>query len=140
MQPDLSRHVSIATPAPRNAACCVAAQDDETDQQEMVMRKTVFCAAGLAALTALAACGTNPQSRTTGGAAAGAATGAGVGAIAGPPGMALGAAVGAGAGGIAGGATQPSQLNLGAPPWDNPETRVPTPNGPVAPNTSSSNQ
>jgi hypothetical protein len=76
-------------------------------------------------LVTLAACGTSPQPRTTGGAAAGAAAGAGIGAIAGPPGMALGAAVGAGAGALTGAVTKPSQLNLGTPPWANPETRVP---------------
>ncbi len=51
--------------------------------------------AALGALALLAACGTNPQERTSGGAAAGAATGAVVGAIAGPPGMVVGAVVGA---------------------------------------------
>ncbi len=87
----------------------------------------------LAALCALAACGTQPKERTTGGAAAGAATGAGIGAIAGPPGALVGAAVGAGAGAAAGATTSPNQLNLGKPPWTNPETRVPTPNGTAAP-------
>jgi phage tail tape-measure protein len=81
----------------------------------------------------LAACGTNPQERTTGGAAAGAATGAGIGALGGPPGMAVGALVGGGAGAIAGATTSPKDVNLGKPPWTNPETRVPTPDGPVAP-------
>jgi hypothetical protein len=89
--------------------------------------------ATLGGLTVLAACGTSPQERTTGGAAAGAATGAGIGALAGPPGMALGAAVGAGAGALTGATTKPSQLNLGEPPWTNPQTRVPTPSGPVSP-------
>ena len=81
----------------------------------------------------LAACGTNPQERTTGGAAAGAATGAAVGALAGPPGVAVGALVGGGAGAVTGAATSPKDVNLGKPPWTNPETRLPTPNGPVAP-------
>jgi phage tail tape-measure protein len=89
--------------------------------------------AALGILGLLAACGTNPQERTTGGAAAGAATGAAVGALAGPPGIALGALVGGGAGAVTGAATKPSQVNLGKPPWTNPQTRVPTPNGPVAP-------
>ena len=96
------------------------------------MKATIPLAA-LAAALMLAGCGTNPQERTTGGAAAGAATGAGIGIIAGPPGMALGAVVGAGAGALAGGATTPQQLNLGQPPWNNPNTRIPTPSGPVAP-------
>ena len=84
---------------------------------------------GLVAL--LAACGTTQQERTTGGTAAGAATGAGVGALAGPPGMAAGALIGGGAGAATGAATSPSQVNLGKPPWTNPETRVPTPGGPA---------
>lgn len=84
-------------------------------------------AIGVAGL--LVACGNNPQERTTGGAAAGAATGAAVGALAGPPGMAVGALVGGGAGAATGAATKPSQVNLGKPPWTNPDTRVPTPNG-----------
>ena len=96
------------------------------------MKHTVNVVA-LGLLGLLAACGTNPQERTTGGAAAGAATGAAVGALAGPPGVAVGALVGGGAGAVTGAATKPSQVNLGKPPWTNPQTRVPTPNGPVAP-------
>ncbi|MEJ0015655.1 MAG: hypothetical protein WDN25_03660 [Acetobacteraceae bacterium] len=79
-------------------------------------------------LALLAACGSNPKERTTGGAAAGAATGAGIGALAGPPGMAVGALIGGGAGAVTGAATSPKDVNLGKPPWTNPETRVPTPN------------
>lgn len=89
--------------------------------------------AALGTLALLAACGTNPQERTSGGAAAGAATGAVVGAIAGPPGMVVGAVVGGGAGAVTGATTSPSQVNLGRPVWDNPNVRVPTPNGPVGP-------
>jgi len=89
--------------------------------------------AALGILAALAACGTNPQERTSGGAAAGAASGAAVGAIAGPPGLVVGAVVGGGAGAITGAETKPSQVNLGRPLWDNPNVRVPTPNGPVGP-------
>ena len=85
------------------------------------------------ALGLLAACGTNPKERTTGGAAAGAATGAGIGALGGPPGMAVGALIGGGAGAVTGAATSPKDVNLGKPPWNNPETRVPTPNGPASP-------
>jgi hypothetical protein len=77
----------------------------------------------------LAACGTGPKERTTGGAAAGAATGAGIGALAGPPGVVAGALIGGGAGAVTGAATDPSQVNLGKPPWTNPETRVPTQTG-----------
>jgi phage tail tape-measure protein len=100
--------------------------------------KYLVRAAAIGALALLAACGTNEKERTTGGAAAGAATGAGIGAIAGPPGMAVGAAVGAGAGAVTGATTSPNQVNLGKPPWTNPQARVPTPNGPVAPAQSSS--
>lgn len=74
---------------------------------------------------ALAACGTEPGERTTGGAAAGAATGAGVGALAGPVGALAGAAIGAGAGAVTGAVTEPRDVNLGQPPWSNPQARVP---------------
>ncbi len=81
---------------------------------------------GAAAMAlAVAACGTEPGERTTGGAAAGAATGAGFGAFGGPVGALAGAAIGAGAGAVTGAATSPSDLNLGEPPWENPRTRVP---------------
>ncbi len=96
------------------------------------MKRTVNIAA-LGLLGLLAACGTQPKERTTGGAAAGAATGAAVGALAGPPGMVAGAVIGGGAGAVTGAATSPKDVNLGKPPWSNPETRVPTPNGPVSP-------
>ncbi len=80
----------------------------------------------MAALMALvAACGTNPRDRVTGGAAAGAATGAGVGALAGPPGAVVGAVVGGGAGAVTGAVTEPRDVNLGRPVWSNPEVRVP---------------
>ncbi len=92
---------------------------------------TGLAAIGLLAL--LAGCGTNQHERTTGGAAAGAATGAGVGALGGPVGALVGAGVGAGAGAVTGATTSPNQVNLGKPPWSNPQARVPTPNGPVAP-------
>ncbi len=72
-----------------------------------------------------AACGTNNRDRVTGGAAAGAATGAGIGALGGPPGMAVGAVVGGGAGAVTGAVTEPRDLNLGRPPWSNPEVRTP---------------
>jgi len=87
----------------------------------------------LSGMCALAACGTQPKERSTGGGAAGAATGAAVGALAGPPGMVAGALIGGGAGAATGAATSPEQVNLGKPPWNNPSTRVPTPNGPVSP-------
>ncbi len=83
----------------------------------------------------LAACGTSSSDRTTGGAAAGAATGAGIGALGGPVGAVVGGVIGGGAGAITGGVTKPSELNLGTPPWSNPEARVPTPSGTVAPAT-----
>jgi hypothetical protein len=90
----------------------------------------------LGALCALAACGEQPKERATGGAAAGAATGAAVGALAGPPGIVAGALIGGGAGAATGAATSPQQVNLGKPPWTNPNARVPTPNGPVSPTAS----
>ncbi|WP_144404553.1 hypothetical protein [Belnapia sp. F-4-1] len=83
----------------------------------------VIGAAGLA--LALAACGTNSSDRTTGGAAAGAATGAGIGALGGPVGALAGAAIGAGAGAVTGATTSPRDVNLGTPPWSNPEVRTP---------------
>jgi hypothetical protein len=95
--------------------------------------KHMMTVATLGMLGLLAACGNNPQERTSGGAAAGAATGAGIGALAGPPGVLVGGLVGAGAGATTGAVTSPNQVNLGKPPWTNPQTRVPTPNGPVAP-------
>ncbi|MGG5886249.1 peptidoglycan-binding domain-containing protein [Falsiroseomonas sp. HC035] len=73
----------------------------------------------------VAACGTDPQERTTGGAAAGAATGAGIGALGGPPGVLAGAAIGGGVGAVTGATTSPSDVNLGRPVWNDPETRVP---------------
>lgn len=81
---------------------------------------------GAAALGLMvAACGTNPEERVTGGAAAGAATGAGVGALGGPVGALAGAAIGGGAGAVTGATTSPSEVNLGRPVWNDPETRVP---------------
>ncbi|WP_135469345.1 peptidoglycan-binding domain-containing protein [Crenalkalicoccus roseus] len=81
---------------------------------------------GVAGLVlAVGACGTAQPDRTTGGAAAGAATGAGIGALAGPPGVLAGAAIGAGAGAVTGAATDPRTVNLGDPPWRDPQVRVP---------------
>lgn len=81
---------------------------------------------GVAVMALLAAaCGTDPQERTSGGAAAGAATGAGIGALGGPVGALAGAGIGAGAGAIAGSQTSPGDINLGRPPWTNPEVRTP---------------
>jgi len=91
----------------------------------------IIMAAGTLGL--LAACGTAPKERATGGAAAGAATGAGIGLLAGPPGAVAGALIGGGAGAATGAATSPSQVNLGKPPWTNPDTRVPTPTGTTRP-------
>lgn len=95
--------------------------------------KHIASVAVLGMLGLLAACGQQPGERTSGGAAAGAASGAAVGALAGPPGIVVGGLVGAGAGAATGAVTRPDQLNLGKPPWTNPQTRVPSPNGPVAP-------
>lgn len=82
--------------------------------------------AGAAAVAlALAACGTTTPERTTGGAAAGAATGAGIGALGGPVGVLAGAGIGAGVGAATGAMTEPSTLNLGQPPWSNPQAEIP---------------
>jgi hypothetical protein len=87
------------------------------------MKSKLLGAAALGLL--VAACGTDPQERVTGGAAAGAATGAGVGALGGPVGALAGAAVGGGVGAVTGAVTEPSDVNLGRPVWENPETRMP---------------
>lgn len=89
--------------------------------------------AAIASVALLAACGTKPSERASGGAAAGAATGATVGALGGPVGVAGGALIGGAAGAATGAATSPSDVNLGKPPWTNPQARVPTPNGPQQP-------
>jgi peptidoglycan hydrolase-like protein with peptidoglycan-binding domain len=39
--------------------------------------------------------------------------------------MLVGAAIGAGAGALTGATTDPQDVNLGRPPWTNPEARVP---------------
>ena len=65
----------------------------------------------------LAACGTNPEDRTQGGAAAGAGTGATIGLIGGPVGVVVGAVIGGGVGALTGASTKPQQVNLGPPPW-----------------------
>jgi hypothetical protein len=81
---------------------------------------------GAAALGLMvAACGTDPRERTTGGAAAGAATGAAVGALGGPVGALAGAGIGGAAGAVTGAATDPQDVNLGRPLWNDPEVRVP---------------
>jgi peptidoglycan hydrolase-like protein with peptidoglycan-binding domain len=87
------------------------------------MKSRIVGAVALGVL--VAACGTDPQERVTGGAAAGAATGAGVGALGGPPGVLAGAAIGAGAGAATGAMTDPSDVNLGRPVWNDPDVRVP---------------
>jgi phage tail tape-measure protein len=75
----------------------------------------------------LAACGTDPNERVEGGAAAGAASGAAVGALAGPVGVVVGGIIGAGAGATTGAVTDSSDVNLGRPVWRNPETRLNAP-------------
>jgi hypothetical protein len=52
--------------------------------------------------------------------------------------MAVGAVIGGGAGAITGAETKPSQVNLGKPPWTNPDTRVPTASGAAHPASSKS--
>ncbi len=89
--------------------------------------KKVAMVAAVCSLGLLAACGTTPQERTTGGAATGAATGAAIGALGGPVGAGVGALIGAGTGAATGAVTTPRQVNLGKPVWDNPHAHV----GPV---------
>ena len=89
-----------------------------------LVRKYLAMTMAIGLLGLVAACGTGEKERTTGGAAAGAATGAGIGVLAGPPGVLVGTAVGAGAGAVTGAATTPDQLNLGKPPWSNPDARL----------------
>ncbi len=86
--------------------------------------KHLMMVAAVGSLALLAACGTGPRERTTGGAAAGAATGAGIGALGGPVGALAGAGIGAGVGAVGGATTTPQQVNLGAPPWNNPNARI----------------
>jgi hypothetical protein len=83
----------------------------------------------ISSLAMLAACGSTTSERASGGGAAGAATGAGIGALAGPPGILIGGLVGGGAGATTGATTSPNEVNLGKPPWTNPQTRVPRPSG-----------
>jgi hypothetical protein len=106
----------------------------KSEEENVAMNKLALAAAA-GALVALSACGTSQKERTTGGAAAGAATGAGIGALGGPVGVAAGAVIGGGAGAITGATTSPKDVNLGKPVWTNPEARVPTPSGTVAPAT-----
>ena len=74
-------------------------------------------ALAIVATLALAACGTETDDRTLGGAAVGAATGAGVGALFGGvgaiPGALIGGAVGAGTGAV----TDEEAVDLGEPLW-----------------------
>jgi hypothetical protein len=97
--------------------------------------KAITTATLWGALSLLVACGTNQSDRVSGGAATGAATGAGIGLLGGPVGAVVGGVVGGGAGAITGATTSPKDVNLGKPIWNNPETRVPTPSGTVAPAT-----
>jgi hypothetical protein len=69
----------------------------------------------------LAACGTNEDDRTTGGAATGAGTGATIGLIGGPIGVVVGAVIGGGAGALTGATTKSQDVNLGPPPWSKTE-------------------
>ena len=95
------------------------------------MKSTIL--AGCTALALLAGCGTNEKVRVQGGAATGAATGATVGLVGGPIGVVVGGIIGGGVGAVTGATTDSKDLNLGKPVWSNPEARIPTPGGPVAP-------
>jgi hypothetical protein len=78
--------------------------------------KIIFAFAAVAALS-LAGCGTNQGDRLASGALLGAAGGAIIGGAAGNAG--LGAVAGAVAGGAIGAATDPCDVNLGDPVWNN---------------------
>jgi hypothetical protein len=73
--------------------------------------------ATLAALTVLAACGTQEPDRATGGAATGAGTGAVIGLIGGPIGIGVGALIGGAVGATTGAAVSPKNLTLPPAPW-----------------------
>jgi hypothetical protein len=83
------------------------------------MLRTTMRASAILGIGLLAACGTNPNDRTQGGAAAGAGTGAAIGLIGGPIGVVVGAVIGGGAGALTGASTTPQTVNLGTPPWSN---------------------
>ncbi len=76
----------------------------------MLKSATLKTFGAVAALTMLAACGTQMGDRL----ASGAAIGAGAGAVAGPIGAGAGALVGAGTAAV----TDPNQVNLGEPVWN----------------------
>jgi hypothetical protein len=92
-------------------------------REETIMRhgtlRTTLRAGAILGVALLAACGTDPNDRTQGGAAAGAGTGAAFGLIGGPVGVVVGAVIGGGAGALAGASTKPQDVNLGRPPWSN---------------------
>jgi phage tail tape-measure protein len=73
--------------------------------------------ATFAALTVLAACGTQEPDRATGGAATGASTGAVIGLIGGPIGIGVGALIGGAVGATTGAAVPPKDLTLPPAPW-----------------------
>ena len=91
------------------------------------MKSTIL--AGCTVLALLAGCGTNEKDRVQGGAA----TGATIGLVGGPIGVVVGGVIGGGVGAGTGASTDSKDLNLGKPVWSNPEARIPTPGGPVAP-------
>jgi hypothetical protein len=79
--------------------------------------RTILRTGAILGVGLLAACGTSPDDRTTGGAATGAGTGATIGLIGGPIGVVVGAVIGGGAGALTGATTKPEDVNLGPPPW-----------------------
>jgi hypothetical protein len=82
------------------------------------MRLKLFAAgAVMASALALAACGTSPGDRAVSGGMLGAAGGAAIGAAVGNP--AAGAAIGGVTGAAVGAATDPCDLDLGTPFWEN---------------------
>jgi hypothetical protein len=83
--------------------------------------RTTQRASAILGVALLAACGIQPDDRTTGGAAAGAGTGAAIGLIGGPIGVVVGALIGGGAGALTGATVKPQDVNLGPPPWSKPD-------------------
>ncbi|HTB43083.1 MAG TPA: hypothetical protein VK741_05610 [Acetobacteraceae bacterium] len=90
--------------------------------------------AAIAALTILAACGSQQPDRATGGAATGAGTGAVIGLVGGPVGVGVGALIGAAVGATTGATVPPPDFTLPPPPWSSePANAVQTSERPQQP-------
>lgn len=84
----------------------------------MTAIRRLFLLTALALAVPLAACGSDPFDRTTGGAATGAATGGAIGLAFGGIGAIPGALIGAGLGAGTGAATDAETVDLGEPLWE----------------------